>query len=82
MTLQKQCNITMFVTILRHPIRFPLGPHPRPRQGSLQCCPDLLAVFKLTVSKGGGYEMGREGRTEGWLVKSVKPGAREVASTP
>jgi len=42
-----------------HQIRFPLGLHPRPRLGSLQCSPNSLAVFKGPNSKG------REGKGKG-----------------
>jgi len=35
-----------------HQIRFQLGLHPRPRCGSLQRFPDLIAVFKGLTSKG------------------------------
>jgi len=41
-----------------------MGLHPRPRCGSLQRSPDLLAGFKRTTSKGNkGW--GREGRRKG-----------------
>jgi len=45
--------------------------------GELQCSPDPLAAFKGPVSKGRkekGEKMGREGRTEGGAVNSVKLG--------
>jgi len=45
-----------------HQIRFPLGLRPRPRWGSLQRSPDLLAVFKGPTSKEkeGVKKWGRE----------------------
>jgi len=47
-----------------HQIRFPLELRPRPRWGSLQRSPDLLAVFKGLTSRGGEREGGRTGRRE------------------
>ena len=48
-----------------HQIRFPQGLRPRLQWGSLQCSPDLLAVFKGPTSKrteGAGEGKGREGK--------------------
>jgi len=38
---------------------------PRPRWGSLQRSPDLIAVFKGPTSKGGDRERGEEGKGRG-----------------
>ena len=49
-----------------HQIRFRLGLRPRPRWGSLQRSPDLLAAFKGPTSKGGEErEEGRGGEGRG-----------------
>jgi len=54
-----------------HKIRFPWGLRPRPRCGSIQRSPDLLAVIKGPTSKGrngkrGGKEKkGRVGQEKG-----------------
>jgi len=49
-----------------HQIQFPLGLRPRPRWGSLQPSPDLLAVFKGKRREGErGVGKGRVTENEG-----------------
>ena len=56
-----------------HQIRFPLGLRPRPA-GSLQRCPDPLAVFKGSTSKGRGK--GRRGEGKGRIREKRKEGKK------
>ena len=66
-----------------HQIRFRLMRRPRPRRGSLQRSPDLLAGFKgltskvLRGGKGGEGNGDREGKVEIRIKKRGGRGKRE-----
>ena len=77
-----------------HQMRIRLGLRPRPRRGSLQRSPDLLAGFKGPTSKGregrggkrrgrkggkGRGRKGREGKGKGWMRDPMPAGARGPA---
>ena len=55
-----------------HQIRFLLGHYPRPRWGSLQRSPDLIAGFQGLLLRGGGQGRKREGR-EGSTIWEKPP---------
>jgi len=72
-----------------HKIRFPLWFCPRSCWWSLQCSPDLLAVFKGPTSKGkvrGGNGRGGEGEKKGTGREEGEEGTggewREVRGQP
>jgi len=66
-----------------HQIRFPLELRPRPHWGSLQRSPDLLAVFKGLLLRGGrerGVERkgrGREGKGEEGETREGEKGGKD-----
>ena len=62
-----------------HQIRFRLGLRPRPRWGSLQRSPDLLAGFGGRFAAGG---RGWAGEEEGKAKVTAEPGPPQRLATP